>query len=99
MDKRDYRDYFAQPVEALHRRYEAIRCVLFEEQPMKGVARRFGVSYGTVRNWVSEFCRTRDTGQSPPFFLRRCVDAPRPTVPRPTMRSRQFKPPMFGRCR
>lgn len=99
MDRQDYKDYFVQPVEASHRRYETLRCVFFEEQPMKSVAQRFGISYGTVRNWVSEFCRTRDTGQSPPFFLRRYVDVPRPTIPGPTRMSRQFKRPMFGRCR
>ena len=99
MDRQDYKDYFIQPVGASHRRYEALRCVFFEEQPMKSVAQRFGVSYGTVRNWVSEFCRMRDTGESPPFLHHRCADAPRLTVPRRAKMIRIFKPPMFGHCR
>ena len=99
MDGQDYGDYFVQPVEAAQRRYEALRCVFVEQQSLKSVAGRFEVSYGTVRNWVSEFCRARDAGQSPPFLLRRCVDAPQSTAPRPTRMNRKFKPPMFGRCR
>jgi transposase len=75
MARQDYRDYFEQPAEGAHRRYEALRCVFVEEQPMKEVAERFGVSYGTVRNWVSEFRRTRDAGEAPPLLLRRCEDA------------------------
>ncbi len=30
-------------------------------------AQRYDVSYGTIRNWVSEFCRGQDDGQPPPF--------------------------------
>ena len=67
------------PVEALHRRYEALRSVFVEEQPMKEVAQRFEVSYGTIRNWVSEFCRGQDAGQSAPFLPRHRVDGPWPT--------------------
>ena len=67
MCTRDYKDYFTQPEEAPHRRYEALRGVFVEEQPMKSVAQRFGVSYGTIRNWVSEFRQSRDAGQPPPF--------------------------------
>jgi len=99
MIDQDYRDYFVQPVEAVQRRYEALRCVFVGQQPMKSVAQHFKVSYGTVRNWVSEFCRARDAGQAPPFLLRRCVDVPPSTAPRLTMTIRKFKPPMFGHCR
>ena len=99
MDRQGYMDYFVQPVEASHRRYETLRCVFVEGQPMKSVAQRFQVSYGTVRNWASEFCRMRDTGQSPPFFLHRRVDAPRSASRRPARLIQIFKPPTFGRYR
>jgi len=99
MDGQDYKDYFVRPVEAVQRRYEALRCVFVEQQPMKSVAQCFGVNYGTVRNWVSEFCRARDVGQSPPFLLPRHADASRPTTPRPTTTIRRFRSPMFERCR
>jgi transposase-like protein len=75
MDGLDYSNYFMQPVEACHRRYEALRAVFVEEQPMKTVAQRYEISYGTIRNWVSEFRRRQDAGQSPPFSSRHRVAA------------------------
>ena len=62
-----HQDYFSQPVELAHRKYEAIRAVIFDEQPPKDVAARFGIGYGTLRNWVGEFHRQREAGQPPPF--------------------------------
>jgi len=92
----DYKDYFTRPAEETQRRYEALRAVFVEQQPMKNVARQFEVSYGTVRNWAGEFRRGCDAGQPPPFSLRRAA------VPQPasTMtKSPKFKPPTCGRCR
>ena len=99
MNGLDYRDFFVHPVEAAHRRYEALRCVFVEERPMKEVAGRYDVSYGTIRNWVSEFCRGQDDGQSAPFLPRRHVGVPRPMNFLPMTRIRQSKSPMFRRYR
>ena len=71
MNGGDYRNYFLQPHAVSQRRYEALRSVFVEEQSMQTVAARFDVSYGTVRNWVSAFRRGCDSGQIPPFSLRR----------------------------
>ena len=38
MNGRDYKAFFVQPVHAGQRRYEALRSVFVEEQPMKEVA-------------------------------------------------------------
>ena len=95
----DHKRYFVQPIEASHRRYEALRAVVVDEEPMKDVADRFGVSYGTVRNWASEFRRQRDAGEPPPFFLRRRVDVRQPIPSRLTINIPTHKSPMFGRCR
>lgn len=94
-----YKDYFVRPVDVSHRRYEALRAVFVEEQPMKQVARRYEISYGTVRNWVSEFRRGQDSGQSPPFFPRHRVGVLQPTDSLPMTRTRKSKLPMFRRCR
>jgi len=99
MNGRNYRAFFVHPVHAGQRRYEALRSVFVEEQPMKEVAQRYDVSYGTIRNWMSEFCRGQDAGQPPPFLPRRCVGVPRPTDFLSMMRIRRFKSPMFRRCR
>ena len=99
MNGLDCRDFFVHPVEAAHRRYEALRSVFVEEHPMKEVAQRHDISYGTIRNWVSEFCRGQDDGQPPPFSPRRHVGVPRPTNFLPVTRIRKSKSPMFRRCR
>jgi transposase-like protein len=91
----DYRGYFARPAEGTQRRYEALRAVFIEEEAMQTVACRFGVRYGTVRNWVSEFRRSCDAGQAPPFLLR-CVDAPQPA--KTITKNSQSKQPMCERC-
>jgi transposase-like protein len=92
----DYKSYFMQPVETAQRRYEALRCVFVEEQTMKQVGQRFGLSYGTIRNWVSEFSRAQEAGQSPPFSLRHRADGPWPIRSQPTS-IRQSKSPMLRR--
>ena len=99
MNGPDYKDFFVRPVHAGHRQYEALRSVFVEEQSLKEVAQRYDISYGTIRNWVSEFCRGQDAGQPPPFSPRRCVGVPRPTNSLPMTRIRKFKSPMFRRCR
>jgi transposase-like protein len=93
----NYKDYFLQPVDGSHRRYEALRCVVVEEQSMKQVAQRFEVSYGTLRNWVSEFCRLQDAGESPPFSLQPCADVLSLRIL--VMKIRKSKLLMFERCR
>ncbi len=99
MNGLEYQDYFVRPVEASHRRYEALRSVFVEEQPMKEVAQRYEVSYGTIRNWVSEFCGGQDAGQSPPFSPRHHADVLRPTNSLSMTRIRESKSPMFRRYR
>lgn len=71
-----YKEFFCSPVETEHRRYEALRSVFAEEQSVKEVAQRFEISYGTLRNWISEFRRQYDAGRRPPFQL----SAPRTTT-------------------
>ncbi len=69
MDGDTYASYFLQPEAPAHRRYEALRAVCVDELSLREAAQLFGVSYGTVRNWFSEFCRTQEAGQAPPFSL------------------------------
>jgi transposase-like protein len=66
----NYASYFLEPKTTAQKRYEAIRAVLVEEHSMNEVAEYFEVSFGTVRNWVSEFRRVIDCGENPPFSSR-----------------------------
>lgn len=66
-----YDQFFLEPSVPWHRRYEALRAVFVEEEPLRDVAERFDVNYGTLRNWVSGFRVACDQGQASPFFSRR----------------------------
>ena len=67
MNGLDEKRYFLNPEEPSHRRYEALRSVIVDDQSMQEVADRFGISYGTVRNWRCEFQHALAAGISPPF--------------------------------
>lgn len=88
MDDTRCRDFFALPVNTLHRRYEALRAVVLDGRPQEQVARDFGYTYGSLRQLVHEF-RSRCRRDAPPpfFYPSPAADpAPRPTrrpAPRP----------------
>ena len=67
MSQTDYRQFFLRPDDPRQRRYEALRTLFVERQPLDEVARQFEVSYGTLSNWASEFRAQCDAGQRPPF--------------------------------
>jgi hypothetical protein len=65
-----YAPFFLQPTDTRQRQYEVLRSVIVERQPLPAVADRFGISHGTVRNWVSAFRAQYDRGRPPPFSPR-----------------------------
>ena len=68
MTSTDYRQFFLQPTDAWHRRYEALRLVFVDQRPLKEVAQHFEISYGTLCNWVTEFRVQQDNDERSPFF-------------------------------
>ena len=74
MNNVDYASYFLCPEETTQRRYEVLRAVFVDEESMQVVAERFGLNSGTVRNWVCEFCQTRDSGKAPLFSQQNVED-------------------------
>jgi hypothetical protein len=97
MNELAYRNFFLKPIDAWHRRYEALRAYLVEQQPLAEVARRFGVSYGTACNWVSQFRSQCDADQRPPFFCNPSGDARQHRLMLPT-RILPSRSPMSKRC-
>lgn len=69
----DGRQFFLDPQTPAQRRYEAIRAVVVERQPLSQAAERFGYAYGTLRNLVSHFHGQCRAGQISPFLPRRHV--------------------------
>jgi len=94
----NYQQFFTRPTDFAQRHYECLRAVFVEGIPMKDVAERFEVAYGTVRNWAHKFRTARDQGESPPFFFRLRADVPRPRT-RPDRTRRSPRSPMPKRSR
>jgi hypothetical protein len=89
MDDPRWQQFFRDPQSTQQRRYEVIRAVILDQQPMAEVATRFGVTYGTVRNFVSQFRACLSQGRMPPFSPRRRAADP----PAPSPNHARFNPP------
>jgi len=98
MNESAYRNFFLEPSDAWHRRYEALRACYVERQPLAEVARRFGVRYGTLCNWVSQFRAQCDADQRSPFFGNLSEDDRQPRFGPPT-ENLTSRSPMSKRCR
>ena len=79
MNRSDYTDYFLYPEQAIHRRHEVLRAVFVERESLQDVARRFDLTYGSIRNWTNDFCRSRDAGEAPPFSFHPIAAVPHRT--------------------
>ena len=62
------RRFFLEPEQTFHRRYEALRAILVDEEPIDQVAERFGYKTSAMRSMVSRFRADRRRGATPPFF-------------------------------
>ena len=97
MDDTRCREFFAQPTNPYHRRYEALRAVFVEGRGQQQVAEQFGFEYSSLRQVVYEFRRqSRAATEASPFFANgRSADRPwrrrlptrPPTKKRPTSRT------------
>jgi hypothetical protein len=76
MDDSRCLDFFLQPNQRLHRRYEALRAVFVERRPLQEVARHFGYGYGSLRNLIVNFRKQCRDDDLPPFSPNRFMDAP-----------------------
>ena len=70
MDDPRFQQFFGDPQQTPQRRYEAIRAVILEGQPLPVAAAHFGFAYGTLRNLVAQFRACIRQGRMPPFSLR-----------------------------
>jgi hypothetical protein len=69
MDDTRCREFFSQPTQPYHRRYEALRAVFLEGRSQKEVADCFGFQYSSLRQLVYEFRQQGDPATaSTPFF-------------------------------
>ena len=69
MDDTSFREFFSEPTNPYHRRYEALLAVFVERRSQKEVAEQFGYQYSTMRQLVYEFREhCRHSGDASPFF-------------------------------
>ena len=70
------RRFFLEPEQTFHRRYEALRAILVDEEPIDRVAERFGYKPSAMRSMLSRFRADRRRGATPPFFSPTAADDP-----------------------
>ena len=68
MDDTLCQEFFRQPSQTLHRRYEALRAFFMEDLSCSTIAQRWDLPYHTVRSWVRDFRAQCQGGNVPPFL-------------------------------
>jgi hypothetical protein len=68
--------FFLEPQQTFHRRYEALRAVFVDGEPLDRVAERFGYKPSALRSMISRFRADCRRGVTPPFFFRTGADDP-----------------------
>ncbi|HMB04599.1 MAG TPA: hypothetical protein VKP69_12775 [Isosphaeraceae bacterium] len=75
MDDSRCRQYFLAPQETSQRRYEALRAVFVDGEPLDTVAQRFGYTVATLKSMACRFRADCRRGVTPPFSFRTVADA------------------------
>jgi hypothetical protein len=71
MDDTLCREFFSQPTNPYHRRYEALRALFVDKRAAKDVAEQFGFAHSSLRQLVYEFRNhCRHAADASPFFAR-----------------------------
>ena len=76
MEGNDDSRFFLAPEQTFHRRYEALRAIVVDGEPVDRVAERFGYKTSALRSIVSRFRTDRRRGVTPPFFSPTAADGP-----------------------
>ena len=68
MDGSHARRFFLEPIPTFQRRYEALRAIFVDDEPLDQVARRFGYTPSTLRSLASRLRADCRRGVATPFF-------------------------------
>ena len=74
MEDRRCSQYFLVPQETSHRRYEALRTVFVNGEPLAIVAQRFGYKVSALKSMACRFRVECRRGVTPPFSFRTVAD-------------------------
>jgi hypothetical protein len=70
MDGSHARRFFLEPIPTFQRRYEALRAIFVDDEPIEHVARRFGYKPSALRSMASRLRADCRRGVATPFFSR-----------------------------
>jgi hypothetical protein len=76
--------FFLEPKQTFQRRYEALRAIFLEGQPLDQVAERFGYKSSALRSMASRFRADCRRGVATPFFSPTDADVPSAQPPAKT---------------
>ena len=76
MEEQHASQFFLEPQQTFQRRYEALRAVFVDGEPLDRVAERFGYKLSTLRSMASRFRADCRRGVTPPFFSRTAAGGP-----------------------
>ena|SRR5215469_5849219 len=74
MDDRSCREFFLEPSQTFHRRYEALRAIVVDREPLVSVAKRYGYKVSALKSMSSRFRSACRRGVVPPFFFQTVGD-------------------------
>jgi hypothetical protein len=95
MDGSHARRFFLEPSQTFQRRYEALRAICVDDEPLDQVARRFGYKLSTLRSLASRLRADCRRGVAPPFFSPTGVADPSDPVPAKTGRAPKLRTPLI----
>src|SRR5437867_12244515 len=99
IDDSAYRDFFVQPTNPYHRRYEALRAVFVDGRASKDVAEQFGMADSSLRQLLYEFRQhRRHSANGSPFFeSRKWAGRPERCQPPSRLPRKSFPPSPIAR--
>jgi hypothetical protein len=68
MEDRPCLQFFLEPQQTFQRRYEALRALIVDGQPLSRVAERFGYKISALKSMACRFRADCRRGITPPFF-------------------------------
>jgi hypothetical protein len=76
MDGSHVKRFFLEPEPTFQRRYEALRAIFIDDEPLEHVAERFGYTLSTLRSMASRLRANCRRGIATPFFSRTAAADP-----------------------
>jgi hypothetical protein len=76
MDGSHIRRFFLEPRQTFQRRYEALRAIFVDDEPLDRVAERFGYKPSALRSMASRLRADCRRGVATPFFSRTAAGVP-----------------------